>query len=66
MNRRDTILALLSLGASPFAVEAQPARHVPTIGFLYPGSIESNLPLHEFFKQLRDLVWIEGQNMPPR
>lgn len=34
MNRRDTVLAILALGAAPFAVRAQPAQKAYRIGVL--------------------------------
>ena len=34
MDRRDTVLALLVLGAAPFAAEAQQATKVARIGYL--------------------------------
>ena len=34
MDRRDTVLALLALGAAPLAAEAQPATTVARIGYL--------------------------------
>ena len=34
MDRRDTVLALLALGAAPLAAEAQQAAKVARIGYL--------------------------------
>ena len=36
MDRRDTVLALLALGAAPLAAEAQRATKVARIGYLSP------------------------------
>ena len=36
MDRRDTVLALLALGAAPLAAEAQQAAKVARIGYLSP------------------------------
>ena len=65
MNRRDTVLAMLALGAAPLAAEAQQAGKVYRIGTL--GNLRTDtmaLPLWEAFRQgLRDHGWVEGQNM---
>jgi putative ABC transport system substrate-binding protein len=61
MDRRDTVLALLALGAAPLAAKAQPASKVPVIGLLDAGD-RSNL-WDAFRKQLRDLGYIEGRNI---
>jgi ABC-type sugar transport system substrate-binding protein len=36
MDRRDTVLALLALGAAPFAAEAQQAAKIARIGYVTP------------------------------
>ena len=36
MDRRDTVLALLALGAAPLAADAQQAAKVARIGYLTP------------------------------
>jgi putative ABC transport system substrate-binding protein len=62
MDRRDTVLALLALGAAPFA-EAQQAAKVARIGFLTL-NLAPNLHLREAFLQgLRDLGYVEGRNV---
>src|SRR5438552_3693446 len=63
MDRRDTVLALLALGATPFAAEAQQAAKIARIGYLSPNlGVNTNLP--EAFRQgLRDLGYIEGHNI---
>ena len=61
MNRRDTLLALLSLGAAPLAAEAQRAQRVYRIGFLSPTSPD---PRRDAFLQgLRELGYVEGHNV---
>lgn len=61
MNRRDTLLALLSLGAAPLAAEAQRAERVYRIGFLSPTSPD---PRRDAFLQgLRELGYVEGRNV---
>jgi putative tryptophan/tyrosine transport system substrate-binding protein len=63
MDRRDTVLALLALGAAPLAVEAQQAAKVARIGYL-AGNSATNPHLHEAFRQgLRDLGYVEGHNV---
>src|SRR6266853_912358 len=62
MDRRDTVLALLALGAAPFAAEAQQAAKVARIGYLAPNLADPHLP--EAFRQgLRDLGYVEGRNV---
>ena len=63
MDRRDTVLALLALGAAPFAAEAQQAAKVARIGYLATNL--AALPhLPEAFRQgLRDLGYVEGRNV---
>ena len=67
MERR-TFLAAVSGGlfATPLAVEAQQARKVYRAGFLSPTSLSDprNSRFLESFRQgLRELGWIEGQNI---
>src|ERR1043165_3926018 len=63
MDRRDTVLALLALGAAPPAAEAQQAAKVARIGFL-SGCLAWGPYLPEAFRQgLRDLGYVEGQNL---
>ena len=50
--------------AAPLATEAQQRSTVPRIGYLDQGSAARNRPYLEAFRQgLRDLGWIEGQNI---
>jgi putative ABC transport system substrate-binding protein len=54
----------LTLILASHAAEAQPARQVPRIGLITAGS--ANLPsrvLEAFRQGLRDIGWVEGQNM---
>ena len=63
MNRRETIIALVALGAVPLAAEAQQAAKVPRIGFL-AGSLAGGPHLPEAFRQgLRALGYVEGRNV---
>src|SRR5258708_19518641 len=63
MDRRDTVLALLALGAAPLAAEAQQAAKIARIGYLSPG-LAASPHLPEAFRQgLRDLGYVEGRNV---
>ena len=62
MNRRDTLLALIALGTSPLAAEAQQAGKVWRIGYLSPGSDRSEI-FDAFNEQLRSLGYVEGRNL---
>src|SRR5882762_7684344 len=66
MNRRDTVLALLALGAAPLAAEAQPVAKVARIGYLFtgsPGSPESRKLLDSFRLGLRERGYVEGRDV---
>src|SRR5947207_4051693 len=61
MNRRDTVLALLILGAPPFATVAQQVARAWRVGFLSGASrlhVYDGLP-----KGMQELGYIEGQNL---
>jgi putative ABC transport system substrate-binding protein len=63
MDRRDTVLALLALGAAPLAADAQQPAKVARIGYLSP-NVAANPRQHEAFRQgLRDLGYVEGRNV---
>ncbi len=63
MNRRETIVALVALGAVPLAAEAQQATKVPRIGYLW-GNLTGSPHMTEGFRQgLRDLGYVEGRNI---
>jgi|SRR5450631_562658 len=62
MNRRDTVLVLLSLGAVPLATRAQPMTKPARIAYLGFGSPETTATYVDAFKDgLRDLGYIEGK-----
>ena len=63
MDRRDTVLALLALGAAPFAAEAQQAAKVPRIGYLANNPATSPRLREAFLQGLRDLGYVEGRNL---
>ncbi len=63
MNKRETIVALVALGAVPLAAEAQQATKIPRIGYL-SGNLANGLHMTEGFRQgLRDLGYVEGRNV---
>ena len=62
MNRRDSVLALLALGA-PMRPMAQPSGTVYRIGFLGGGLPSTSKSLVEGFREgMRDLGYVEGRN----
>ena len=63
MNRRDTVLGLLALGAGPLLTEARQARKVPKIGFLFAGTLAQRPQVEGFFQGLKALGYIEDQNI---
>jgi putative ABC transport system substrate-binding protein len=64
MNRRVFVTGLGALLVAPSAAEAQQAGKVYRIGILSTGSVSSNLHLFQVFQQqLRELGYIEGQNI---
>ena len=64
MNRRDTLLALVALGAVPLAARAQPIAKPARIAYLHFSSPEASGYLLDAFKQgLLDLGYIEGKNI---
>jgi putative ABC transport system substrate-binding protein len=68
MNRREAGLALLPgslvFGAAPRTAEAQQAGKVYRIGYLSaPTRASVEQGLQAFLRALRELGWIEGQNL---
>ena len=62
MNRRDSVLALIALGASPIAASGQPRGKNPRIGFLTLRSRGHELEA-AFVAGMRDLGYVDGKNM---
>jgi len=63
MDRRDTVIALLALGAAPLTAEAQQAAKVARIGYLTPNLVSNPHLRDAFFQALRDLGYVVGRNM---
>jgi len=63
MNRRDTVLALLALGAPPLAARAQ-APALPVIGYLSNGSPGPSAPTVAAFRRgLGEAGYVDGKNV---
>ncbi|HEV1995322.1 MAG TPA: ABC transporter substrate-binding protein [Candidatus Acidoferrum sp.] len=65
MNRRDAVLALLALGAAPFAAVAQQSGKVWRIGVLRPAPDDAGFRQNfdPFRQALRKLGFTEGANL---
>jgi ABC-type uncharacterized transport system substrate-binding protein len=63
MNRRESIIALVALGAVPLAAEAQQAAKVARIGYLSNGLASNPQRRDAFLQGLRDLGYVEGRNV---
>jgi putative tryptophan/tyrosine transport system substrate-binding protein len=64
MNRRDTLIALLALGAAPLRASAQQSATVRRVGVLGVTSAASYaLQVQAMRQGFRDLGYVEGQNI---
>jgi putative ABC transport system substrate-binding protein len=64
MDRRNTVFALLALGAAPRIVIAQQAAKVYRVGFLNAGApLNPNTYQDAFVEALRVLGYVEGRNI---
>jgi putative ABC transport system substrate-binding protein len=63
MDRRVFLGSLAGLIAAPLVAQAQPAGKVPRIGFLFSGASGPAREVDTFRQGLRDLGYIEGQNI---
>ena len=64
MNRRDTVLALLALGAMPLAANAQKSGKVFRVGHLAAGGrTPDGLPPRPLRDGLQELGYVEGQSI---
>ena len=62
--RRWLVAALLlGLCGAALVAEAQPAKKVPKIGYLDSGSLPGSPPVAVFRDGLRELGYVEGQNV---
>ena len=62
-DRRRFVTGLGLLLASPLVAQAQPAGKVPRVGFLFHGSPGRAREVDAFRQGLRELRYIEGQNI---
>jgi ABC-type uncharacterized transport system substrate-binding protein len=62
-DRRRFVTGLGLLLASPLVAQAQPAGKVPRVGFLFYGSPGPAREIDAFRRGLRELGYIEGQNI---
>jgi len=62
MNRRDTVLTLLALGAAPHFAFAQQSGKVWRVGHLSPQS-GPDATVEAFREQLRSFGYVEGRNL---
>ena len=60
MDRRDAVLSLLAIGASPLSSLAQQRPKMPHIGFLTPGP---NPREPAFWSGMRELGYVEGRTI---
>ena len=63
MNRRAFLSGAAALLAAPFVAEAQPAASIPRVGVVADPPYAPNLRLEAFRQGLRDLGYVEGQNV---
>lgn len=65
MTRRDTVLALLALGAAPLATFAQQQGKIPRIGFLLSEALSGHeaIRVEALRAGLRDRGYVEGRNL---
>jgi putative tryptophan/tyrosine transport system substrate-binding protein len=59
------LLVILALGIplTPLTTAAQPSAKVPRIGYLFPGPRGFWLPIEALQRGLRELNYVEGQNI---
>src|SRR5712691_6182186 len=63
-DRRTFMASVMgAILSAPLAIEAQPAGKVPRIGFLFYGSPGPSPELDAFRQGLRELGYVEGQNI---
>ena len=63
MDRREAIIAVVALGAIPFAAESQQAAKVARIGYLGRDIASARHLPEAFLRGLRDLGYVEDRNV---
>lgn len=65
MKKRETLIALLALGAAPFTAKAQPAGKIPRVGVLWhDASAEAEgAYFNDLIEGFRNLGYIDGRNI---
>jgi putative ABC transport system substrate-binding protein len=63
VSRRSFIRLLGGAAACPLAARAQKPARIPRVGFLFYGSPELSLEVDAFRQGLRELGYVEGQNI---
>ena len=63
MNRRESVLALLAIGAPPLAAKAQQLPKIPRIGYLASHRAATPHTSEAFRQGLRDLGYVEDRNI---
>ena len=65
MNKRDTLIALLALGAAPFAARAQVTGKIPRVGVLWhAANAEEEAPFFEALREgFKNLGYVEGRSI---
>jgi putative ABC transport system substrate-binding protein len=57
------VILALSIPLTPLTTAAQPSAKVPRIGYLFPGPRGFGLSIEAFQRGLRELNYVEGQNI---
>jgi putative ABC transport system substrate-binding protein len=63
MRRREFIIFLGGAAAFPLVARAQQSLRVPRIGFLFYNAFKLALEIDAFRQGLRELGYVEGQNV---
>jgi hypothetical protein len=63
MDRRDTLLVLLTLGVLSLAARAQPTAKPARIGFLFAGTLAQRPQAQGFWQGLQELGYTPGKNV---